>query len=393
MHVVSWYGAMSETFLYQAITQLADRGWDTWLGTRSVENRAVFPFPPDDRIVLAAPDRRRRPLRSLIRGQFDQVGVRWPASAAAVHPDVIHAHFGWSALDALTHPALPDAPLVATFHGSDATVYPFGRRRYRPLAGLLRVGHAYRDLTARLSATIAVSRHVESALRRLGFEQQIDVVPAGVALEDFPYRGALLPEEGPRLLFVGRQFRVKGLDVLLRALPAIRARHPQTRLEVIGYGSEQAHNEDVARQLGLDGAVTFHGGLPSSEVRAALREAHILVLPSRTMPDGQAEGSPVVTKEAFATGLQVVGTRCGGIPETFPPELRDELVAEEDHAALARRVLDLLAHPEDWSERAELGRRWVEREFDWKVLAARTEGVYLRALGETATQPEAPSTA
>ncbi len=96
------------------------------------------------------------------------------------------------------------------------------------------------------------------------------------------------------------------------------------------------------------------------------------------MPDGQAEGSPVVTKEAQAVGVPVVATDTGGIAETVPPEHRDDLVPSDDPPALADAVSRLLAHADARRDRAQRARAWVEEQFDATALARRTVALYHR---------------
>jgi phosphatidyl-myo-inositol dimannoside synthase len=96
------------------------------------------------------------------------------------------------------------------------------------------------------------------------------------------------------------------------------------------------------------------------------------------MPDGAAEGSPVVTKEAQAVGVPLVATDTGGIAETVPPEHRPDLVPGDDPPALADAVTRLLLDPEARVERARRAREWVEREFDATELARRTVRLYER---------------
>jgi glycosyltransferase involved in cell wall biosynthesis len=100
------------------------------------------------------------------------------------------------------------------------------------------------------------------------------------------------------------------------------------------------------------------------------------VLASRTPPDGEAEGSPVITKEALAVGVPIVATDNGGTAETIPPSYRHELVPEGDDAALAAAIEALVAEHDRWPDRVRIGRRWVEEQFDWAALAARLTAIY-----------------
>jgi glycosyltransferase involved in cell wall biosynthesis len=268
-------------------------------------------------------------------------------------------------LDALPIAQRLGIPLLVSFHGTDVTVDPAlpGRARH------------YRRLLQRLHRATAVSDFIEGKLRALGFAGDVDRVPAGVRLDRFPFRGPRTLNGEVRLLFVGRQVPRKGLDVLLRALPQLSATR-EVWLDVIGDGPSRAANEGLARELGLARRVVFHGAQPHDAVRDALGRADLLVLPSRTPPDGEAEGSPVITKEALAIGLPIVATDNGGTVETLPPAYRHELVPEDDAGALAARIDDVVAQHGRWPERVGEGRRWVEEQFDWRVLARRLAGIY-----------------
>jgi glycosyltransferase involved in cell wall biosynthesis len=300
----------------------------------------------------------------------------------------VHAHFGWTAAEVLPVVKRAGLPLVAGFHGYDLTVFPVHgsvdiateshppRRWHRP----------YRRLLRELDRAVVVSSFLEQRLRSLGYEGPVDVVPTGITLGDFPFRGPRPEPAGERrLIFVGRQVPYKGLDVLLRALVQVAGSQPEVRLDVVGDGPCRPRYEALAAELGVSRLVRFHGALPRPGVVRALQEADVLVAPSRTVATGQAEGLSNVTKEAMAVGLQVVATANGGIPETIPPPHRDELVAEGDPAALAARIAEVLGEREGWPARARLGREWVEQGFDWARLAPRIAAVYEAAQAEGAT--------
>src|SRR5205823_6408823 len=100
----------------------------------------------------------------------------------------------------------------------------------------------------------------------------------------------------------------KGLDVLLRALARLRPRRVDISLEVIGDGPARLRSEGLATELGLAGHVAFRGARPHAEVARALQRADMLVVPSRTMPTGQAESLSNVVKEGLAVGVELVAT-------------------------------------------------------------------------------------
>ena len=143
------------------------------------------------------------------------------------------------------------------------------------------------------------------------------------------------------MLFVGNlePLHYKGFPTLLPALAALRERNRDWQLDVIGDGPERVHYERSAAGLGLSEYVIFHGSRPKPAVAQAMREADLLVLPSRF------DNSPCVVVEALASGLPVVSTTVGGIPELVD-ERSGKLVPPDDAVALAEALEDVLANLE-----------------------------------------------
>jgi glycosyltransferase involved in cell wall biosynthesis len=112
------------------------------------------------------------------------------------------------------------------------------------------------------------------------------------------------PSAGPNLVAVGRLSKEKGLDLLLSALPLIRAGFPTTQLTIVGEGPLEASLKEQTRQLGLESCIRFVGFQPNPY--PFLSHAQVLVLPSRY------EGLPNVALEALALGAFVVATNCTG---------------------------------------------------------------------------------
>jgi glycosyltransferase involved in cell wall biosynthesis len=216
-------------------------------------------------------------------------------------------------------------------------------------------------------------------VRGLGYRGTMEVLPAGVRLARFPYSPVDPPRDGAlRLLYVGRLTLRKGLDVLLRALPTVIEAFPDTSLEVIGGGPEEGQFRALAESLGVGQRVRFAGPQAADAIFEALTRSHVLVLPSRVMPDGEVEGSPVIMKEAMAVGIPVVAARSGGSAEVLPPAYRDEAVPPDDSAALGTRIVAVAASSNTWQERSRIGREWVVEQYDWELLGARTAEVYAR---------------
>ena len=377
-HVVHHYGRLSESFIPDALSQLERAGAEAWVGTLSVENRATYAFPPDDRLLVSPPPPVWQRAADRLRGRSG--AERFAATLAPrfspLEPAVVHAQFGWAAESGVALARRLRVPCAVTLHGTDVTTVPVGEPDATGWRGPPR--HPYGRALVDADLAIAVSAFIAGKLRALGRAGPIEILPAGVDLERLTFRAAEPPGDG-RLLYLGRLNPQKGPDLLLRALPAVLERHPGAMLEVLGGGPSAPELERLAGELGVAERVEFLGPLPGREpVVAALARAHVLVMPSRAMPDGQAEGSPVVSKEAQAAGVAVVATDTGGIAETIPPAHRADLSAGDDPAALAARVCALLDDPAARRRRAEEARRWVEEQFDQRRLAERTVAMYER---------------
>jgi glycosyltransferase involved in cell wall biosynthesis len=133
-----------------------------------------------------------------------------------------------------------------------------------------------------------------------------------------------------RLLAVGRLVEKKGYPVLIDALPRARAAGHSIELDIVGGGPLLAELRSQAASLGLADAVSFHGATTHEEVAAAYGRADVFVQASVVLADGDRDGTPNSLLEAMASGLPVVATRVGGIPE----------VVVHGHSGL-------LAHPGD----------------------------------------------
>lgn len=151
----------------------------------------------------------------------------------------------------------------------------------------------------------------------------------------------------PRLLFLGRLERAKGPQVLLDAMPAVLAEHPDTLLAVCGSGPQQEALRAQIAALGLAGSVELTGWLEPAELGGRLAAADVVVVPSL-----RPESYGLACAEALAAGKPVVASALGALPDLVWPERTGLLVAPGDVAGLAAAINRLLA---DEALRARLG--------------------------------------
>jgi glycosyltransferase involved in cell wall biosynthesis len=173
---------------------------------------------------------------------------------------------------------------------------------------------------------------------------------------------------GPWLLTVARLQWHKGIDTVMKALPAIRARQPNTRYAVAGSGELLPQFERLARELGLGDTVRFLGAVPEAGLPALYNAADLYVGASRRV-ELLAEGFGISLVEASACGLAVVGGRSGGVPDAVRDGETGILVDPDDPAAVAAGINELLENPERRKQLGAAGRRAVETYYNWDRVA------------------------
>ena len=151
------------------------------------------------------------------------------------------------------------------------------------------------------------------------------------------------------------------------------------RLIVIGEGPLRAPLQRQAGELGVK--AQFLGAQGADEVAEWMRRAALLVAPSVTAHDGDAEGLPNVVVEGAASGIPVVATRHSGIPEAVADGETGFLVKEGDRAALAARIRALLEGADLRREMGFAARALAVERFDRVRQAVRLEAIYDEVAG------------
>jgi glycosyltransferase involved in cell wall biosynthesis len=167
----------------------------------------------------------------------------------------------------------------------------------------------------------------------------------------------------PIIGFVGRLAPVKGVDVLLQALPAVLRELPELRVFVIGDGGDREALQAAAQGL----PVQFLG--PRADVPLLVPGFDVFCAPSREEPFG------IVALEAMACGVPVVASRVGGLVDVVSPEA-GVLVPPEEPVALADALVRLLRDPGMRDAMGEAGAAHVRANFDVRSTVRRIEAVY-----------------
>jgi colanic acid/amylovoran biosynthesis glycosyltransferase len=340
--------------------------------------RKRFGLPPDGASSLALEDLYKRWKLPRIGWQM-LTGNAQPylRLLARRRPSLIHAHFGIEGVSALGLAMQLKIPLVTTFHGFDATLkthamigspawfrYPLLRRK------LAREGNLF----------LCASSFIRQKLLESGFpESRTRTHYIGVDCQSIRPRADF--EETPLILHVARLVEVKGTRYLLRAFATVARKYGRVQLLIIGDGPLRRQLHALTASLGMRDRVEFLGAVPHVAVLSWMRKAAMLVLPGIRTATGREEGLGMVLLEAAATGLPIVGSRVGGIPECMLDGKTGFLVPERDEDALAQRMAELLEDPVRRHRMGAAGRALVEDRFDIDRQTAVLENFYDSVLG------------
>ncbi|HSC88762.1 MAG TPA: glycosyltransferase [Polyangiaceae bacterium] len=275
--------------------------------------------------------------------------------------ELLHAHFGLNGAHALELVDTLGVPLVVTFHGHDvAGLLPKNRMKMRYFQYQL-----LRDrLFERASLLLAASHDLARRLVELHGAPAEKVLVQALGVETDRFVPQQRDPASQIVLSVGRLVEKKGIEYGLAAFARARAEAPGATYRIVGEGPLRPALERRAEELGVRQFVEFLGARSHEQVRREMERADVLLLPSVTARDGDLESGVIVAKEAAATGLPVLGTIHGGIPEIIEDGETGFLAPERDVARLAERLEALLC---DGPLRQRFGlasRRRVEREFD-----------------------------
>lgn len=240
---------------------------------------------------------------------------------------IVHAHTGdvssWAAVQVARRHKIPS---VVTYHGSEVHTRLLHRQKGWELC---------RDSFKMADLNLPVSHPLETILRNCVHPTgRCETLLLGVDQRRF-YPAAKLSLD-PRVLFVGRIERAKGVYDLLEAWVKVLDHCPNAQLTIIGEDRTSGLFSQQARSLGISDSIALKGSLPSSQVADMMRASSIFCLPSHN------EGTPVVIMEALSCGLPVVATKVGGIPDIVESDRTGILVQRGDIPGLARSLVSLL---------------------------------------------------
>ncbi|MCH7614314.1 MAG: glycosyltransferase family 4 protein [Nitrospinae bacterium] len=243
------------------------------------------------------------------------------------------------------------------------------------------------------SAIIANSRNTKRILTEIGVhEDKIQIIHPGVDAAAFCVNKDEIQRvrqrhqlgDGSILLIVGRLQKRKGQDMLIKALPMIQKRYPQTKCLIVGTGEEELYLKQLTNEVGVNQSVIFVGRVDSQDLAAYYGVCDLFVMPNRQIGE-DIEGFGMVFLEASATGKAVIGGNSGGTDDAILDGVTGLRVDGNKVEDIAEAVIGLLSDPERARSMGENGRRRVETEFSWDSIFQQTRSLASAINGGLAT--------
>lgn len=309
---------------------------------------------------------RVRGIRALFR-LAPYLRTLWRATRDA---DVVHvmANSGWAwhlfAAPAVWIARLRGRPAIVNYRGGGAEAF------------LAHQSLLIRPTLRRASRVVVPSRFLERVFRARGVATEI--VPNIVDLARFHpgERGVA----GAHIVVARNLEDVYDIPTALRAFAHVRERHPQARLTVVGSGPARGALERIVDELGLRATVTFTGRLDNERMADVYESANLALNPSRV------DNMPISLLEAMASGVPIVSTNAGGIPDMVDDGKTALLVPIGDAQAMAAAALRVL---DDRELARSLRSAGIEaaRRYTWAEVRPLLYAVYAKATASTTGRP------
>lgn len=255
----------------------------------------------------------------------------------------------------------PEIPLLLTLQEGDSEAHI-----------LKRVGIFYpfwKLIFKKADQIQVISRYLADFARRHGARCPIEVIPNGVDLEKIPNARYSMPNI-PIIITTSRLVHKNGIDILVRAIAELKKVNGHTsnvKCRIVGGGPDEAKLKRLAADLGVANQIEFLGHVEPDQIPFYLQQAAVFVRPSRS------EGLGSSFLEAMASGLPIIGTPVGGIPDFLKNYNQNDanglFVNVDDPQDLAEKLAMLLSNENLRKKLGQNGRNLVRENYSWDIIA------------------------
>jgi len=291
---------------------------------------------------------------------------------AKARPELLHVYYGHKAAKFLPMIEAWGGPLVVSFHGVDATDGAY-KDEY---------AHALPGVFAAADLVLARSQSLLDRVGEMGCSpEKLRLNRTPIPLAGITRRVRSAPADGRWVcLQACRLIAKKGLSTALEAFADFQKSHPLAQFRIAGEGPQRAALSQQIAQLGLQENVHLLGWIDSADLYREIDAAHLFLHPSETTASGDREGVPNAMLEAMASGLPVVATNHGGIPEAVTHGEDGLLVHEKSPTDLAAALLEITRNAERYAQFSAKAAAKIERTYGLPQSLAALEECYDEAV-------------
>lgn len=296
-------------------------------------------------------------------------GHKFTSLIDKLRPDIVHAHqsvpFGWYAARALSR-TLSKPRFIISVWGTDVMRYPEQSWLYRALN---------RYTLARAETITATGNVLKQATQRWINDKNIQVVPFGVDINRFKPRST--PPNSVRIFGMAKSLRtVAGLDIYgietaIKAFYVALKNKPDLQLEIVGEGPMRLRLQNLINDLNLSQNVKLLGQVSQEKMPECWRRWDLLLLPSKQ------ESFGLVALEAQASGLPILASRVGGIPEITLEHKTVRFVEPMTPNNLAQAILKSLNDQDFIINARKFGPKHVADNYAWSECAKKMKIIYI----------------
>lgn len=248
--------------------------------------------------------------------------------------------------------------IIVTFHGYDAFYLPAGKK----LESLVT------DYVEYVDHITVNSAYLKQTLVLKGFPgSKINIVPIGIDPQVFkPSNTGEEIKPSFRLITVARLVDLKGIDYGIQVVKRLVDKGHNVNYSIVGEGPEEKRLKATCKVFGIETKVQFLGKKSQPQIKSLLEDHHLLFMTSTIDKDGRREAFGVVSLEAQAMGLPVVGFKSGGFPETVVDGVTGFLVDDKDIGAMAEAIEILIKDKRRLAKMGKQGRKHVLENFSFE---------------------------
>lgn len=371
LHFCDSFSPLSETFIYDYITELERQGLDNHVLTFNKINEDDRPF---SKVHVARIKKDFLWFIQRVVAEFNNKPNKFWAMqrrvikkiVKQVNPDIIHAHFG--PMGVLVEPMTKKCriPLVVTFYGYDAST-------------LLKEEfwlNEYKKLWSFVNIVSVLSKNMKDVLINIGCpENKISIIHLSRKLDNISFKN--VPNEIKNFISVGRLTEKKGHADTVNAFKKVLEQGFKINLKIIGEGRLKEELQNLIIENKLQENVKLLGAVKNEDTLKALYDADAFILCSKTANNGDQEGTPTVLVEAQAIGLPCISTSHAGIPEMIPEENKNFLAEEGNIEQIKDCIIKLInTDKTELIKVVERGRKKVEEEFNIEIEIKKLLDIY-----------------